>query len=132
MTWIQIISIVFCAVLGYWLVAVLMPLLAKTKENYSETPNAGQQHGPGMGEDKPSNDATGQSTALRWFEILEVRADSSAPEIAAAYRKKISQYHPDRVAQMGPDIRQLAERRSIEINRAYDTAMKPRAGKSVQ
>ena len=36
----------------------------------------------------------------------------------------LSQYHPDKVARMGIDIRRLAELRSKDINAAYDEAIR--------
>ena len=56
-----------------------------------------------------------------WFvsRIIEGRGDE-----ARAYKRRISEYHPDKVAQMGEEIRALAERRSKEINAAYDEAMR--------
>ncbi len=61
-----------------------------------------------------------------WFEVLGVAETACTVEIEHAYRVKISQYHPDKVAQLGEDIRQLAEAKSKEINAAYDAAMRLR------
>lgn len=58
----------------------------------------------------------------RWYVILEVAQSASRAEIERAYKVKISQYHPDKVAQMGIEIRELAEAKSKEINAAYDYA----------
>lgn len=69
---------------------------------------------------------TPTSKAPMWFEILGVTETASVSEIEHAYRVKISQYHPDKVAQLGEDIRQLAEAKSKEINAAYDAAMRLR------
>lgn len=54
-----------------------------------------------------------------WYVVLDVREDASAADIKAAYRRKISDYHPDRMASLGDDFRVLAEERSKEINEAY-------------
>lgn len=35
----------------------------------------------------------------------------------------MSQYHPDKVASLGPELRDLCERKTKEINTAYDQAM---------
>ena len=40
--------------------------------------------------------------------------------IKSIYRKKIAQYHPDKVAAMGPEIQQVAEQKAKEINEAYE------------
>jgi DnaJ like chaperone protein len=57
---------------------------------------------------------------------LGVAESASLAEIDHAYRMQISQYHPDKVARLGDDIRQLAEARSKEINGAYDIAIRLR------
>nr|WP_239537654.1 J domain-containing protein [Dyella mobilis] len=59
-----------------------------------------------------------------WFEVLGVAEDAALADIERAYRAKISQYHPDKVALMGEDIRQLAEAKSKDINVAYEIALK--------
>lgn len=56
------------------------------------------------------------------FDILGVRSDASLEEIKAAYRAAIKQYHPDFVANLGPELRDLAEKKTKELNTAYDTA----------
>jgi len=58
-----------------------------------------------------------------WSKVLEVSVDASVEEIRAAYLKRISEYHPDKVASLGKEIREIAERRSKEINAAYSFAM---------
>jgi len=52
-------------------------------------------------------------------EVLGVPAGASREEVRAAYQKLIQQYHPDRVADMGPELRELAEQRTKELNAAY-------------
>ena len=66
------------------------------------------------------------SGAEEWFRVLEVPQTASKEEIVAAYKQKISEYHPDKVAQMGKELRALAESKSKQINAAYDAAMKLR------
>lgn len=53
------------------------------------------------------------------FELLEIAEGATRGEIDAAYKKRAAEYHPDRVASLGRDLRELAERRMIEINVAY-------------
>jgi DnaJ like chaperone protein len=59
-----------------------------------------------------------------WQEVLGVAADASKEEVVAAYKRSIREYHPDKVMSMGAEIRKVAERKSKEINDAYETAMK--------
>jgi len=61
-----------------------------------------------------------------WNIVLEVSVDASVEEIRAAYLRRISEYHPDKVASLGREIREVAERRSKEINAAYSFAMEQR------
>lgn len=62
-----------------------------------------------------------------WYKILEVTPSSSLDEIKLAYKKKISMYHPDKVSSMGPEFNEIAQRKSKEINSAYDEAIRPRS-----
>lgn len=56
------------------------------------------------------------------YAALGVSPDSGAAEIKRAYRKLISQNHPDKLAARGlpESMRAVAEERSREINTAYD------------
>ena len=73
-------------------------------------------------EDRPQRPAP--QTAMPWYVVLDVDRSASRADITAAYRSRISQYHPDKVARMGAEIRALAEKKSAEINAAYETALK--------
>lgn len=52
--------------------------------------------------------------------VLGVPPGAPHEEIRRAYQQRMREYHPDRVAGLAPEIRELAERRSKEINQAYD------------
>jgi DnaJ-domain-containing protein 1 len=54
------------------------------------------------------------------YDLLEVDPSASADEIHRAYRKLIVQYHPDKVAHLGEDLRKVAHQKSIEIQAAYE------------
>lgn len=41
-------------------------------------------------------------------------------QLKAKYRELLKQSHPDRVASMGPDFKKLAEKKTKELNDAYD------------
>ncbi|MEE8408211.1 MAG: J domain-containing protein [Myxococcota bacterium] len=56
-------------------------------------------------------------------QVLGVPATATQEQIHAAYQQLVQQYHPDRVEGMGPEVREVAERRTKEINAAY-TALK--------
>lgn len=59
-------------------------------------------------------------------EVLEVAPNASAEEVRAAYQRLVQSYHPDQVAHLGPELREVAERRTKEINAAY-SALKRRS-----
>lgn len=56
------------------------------------------------------------------YAALGVPADAAEPEIKRAYRKMMSENHPDKIASKGlpESMRELAEERAREINAAYD------------
>ncbi|KAF1688554.1 J domain-containing protein [Pseudoxanthomonas taiwanensis] len=54
-----------------------------------------------------------------WAE-LGLTPDATDEEVEQAYRRLISQYHPDRFAGAAPELRAEAERRARAINAAYD------------
>lgn len=53
------------------------------------------------------------------YAILEIQEDALPLDIRAAYKKRISEYHPDKVEQLGGKIKQLAEEETRLINQAY-------------
>ena len=53
------------------------------------------------------------------FKVLGVEPGASQAEVAAAYRKQARIYHRDRVANLAPEVREMAELRMKEINAAY-------------
>ena len=54
------------------------------------------------------------------YDILGVSPKSSRNKITKRYRELVRQYHPDKVAHMAVEFREIAEKRIKEINRAYD------------
>lgn len=54
------------------------------------------------------------------YATLGLTRDATDPEIDQAYRRLISQYHPDRYIGAADELRRQAEARAREINVAYD------------
>ncbi len=52
--------------------------------------------------------------------VLGLQRGASPAEIKQAYRSLMKQYHPDRVASMPIEFRELAHRKSVEIATAYE------------
>ncbi len=54
------------------------------------------------------------------YKVLELEKTASQQEIKSAYKKKVSEYHPDKVENLGPELKTLAMEKTIEINKAYE------------
>jgi DnaJ-domain-containing protein 1 len=52
--------------------------------------------------------------------ILQINSNATIDEIKTAYKNRIKEYHPDKVANLGNEIKVLAEKKTQEINRAYE------------
>lgn len=52
--------------------------------------------------------------------VLGVTEDASDAEVDQAYRRLISQYHPDKLVGVAEELRREAEEKASEINGAYD------------
>ncbi len=54
------------------------------------------------------------------YKVLEIDSNSTNEQIKKAYYQKIKEYHPDKVHNLGKDLRELAEQKTIIINEAYE------------
>lgn len=61
-------------------------------------------------------------TLAQSYAALGLQESASAQEVKKAYRKLVSQYHPDKLSSQGlpEEIMEMAKRRVREINAAYD------------
>ena len=103
---------------GYWIVSKLI----MDKPKARPVPEAEVPLEP------PSFDQTpaGATREPTWYEILNVGTDATPAEIKYSYRTLMSQYHPDKVATLGDELKTVAERKSKEINGAYEEGMRLR------
>ena len=53
------------------------------------------------------------------FALLGVGQGCTPDELAHAYHQKMSQWHPDKLDSMAPELREYATRRTVRINEAY-------------
>ena len=58
------------------------------------------------------------------YQVLGVDASASGEEIHAAYKARMREYHPDKVAHLGEELQQVAHRKALEIQRAYERLRK--------
>jgi DnaJ-domain-containing protein 1 len=118
-----------CLVAGYWIVSSFMDWNARKKHEASGKgggANGGRRSSAEPDPQMHSAPADASDSPLEWFQVLGVPEGATVEQITAAYKRRIGENHPDKVSQMGPEIRALAELRSKQINAAYDRALKVR------
>jgi DnaJ-domain-containing protein 1 len=76
---------------------------------------------PGLDDDRKNDRRRRRGGGDSPYEVLEVDPEASPAQIRAAYQRLVRQYHPDRTAQLAPELQELAEKRTKEINAAYQT-----------
>jgi hypothetical protein len=101
--------ILFGLFAGYWVVSKL----------FSRPP-------PAKDEPKPAGAATAAAAERGWHEILGVSEEASADQIREAYKQLVSKYHPDKVDNLGQELKDLAEHKTQAITAAYREAMRSR------
>jgi DnaJ like chaperone protein len=117
MTTKEIVVIIGCLFLGYWLVNKYLNNNRSTAFNWKGfKPN---QDTDSTSSNSPHDEYSNDYIKENWFVILEVTRDAPPDQIALAYKQKISQYHPDKVDKLGPEFRELAEKKAKQINAAY-------------
>ena len=83
----------------------------------------GTQTGPRHSENNVETKKDTQ-TNTRYYEILEIEPGASRTEIKKAFKKKIIEYHPDKVHSLGKKLREIAEEETKKITEAYRALMK--------
>ena len=58
------------------------------------------------------------------YEILGIDSAASGEEIQAAYKARMHEYHPDKVAHLGEELQNVAHRKAVEIQQAYEQLRK--------
>jgi DnaJ like chaperone protein len=110
---------------GFFLVSWIVD---KLKLNHMSASRASKRASAGKADDqRPPSEYTQDNhlgTPSPWYVVLQVPAEASLDNVKLAYRRRMSEYHPDKVAGLGDDLRALAETKSKEINAAYETAIR--------
>ena len=52
--------------------------------------------------------------------VLGVQRGATRAEVKAAYKERMREYHPDKVAHLGAELRALAEAKAKQINAAFE------------
>ncbi len=127
MTTTEIAVILIGGLAGYWLVTFLWASSVKPKSDAPKEESSRPENDFNQKRKSDQNGSTSTSSTQNnestWYEVLEISRDASASEIKSAYRRIIAQYHPDKVAALGSELKDLAARKSKEINKAYEMGM---------
>ena len=93
----------------------------KTEKTESDQANGDYEDTQTAFEPEENSDGTiFSSEDLKYAKVLGLEEPFQPEEIKSTYRKIIAQYHPDRVIAMGPEIKEVAEKKAKEINEAYE------------
>ncbi|MDQ6647656.1 MAG: co-chaperone DjlA [Pseudomonadota bacterium] len=106
----------------------LMALMAMKGYAWNAGPRGQRNHsygGAGHGYTPPQRSPTGPDP----YAVLGIARDADDRAVKRAYRKLISEHHPDRLGDLPEDMRRQAESRASEINAAYDRIKEARGFK---
>lgn len=98
------------------------------QENFSDESRTGQrENGAGSSKEAqlPNND-----NALDPYAILSLKKGASKNEVTKAYRDLVQKYHPDKLCHLAPEFQEMAHRKMIEINTAYEYLSSRKVGNS--
>lgn len=115
----DVILVVGCLVIGYMTVSFLMK---------RRGPPPGAPEPPRPGEAPAGTPLETTPAPAHWSTVLGTASTASVEEIREAYRRLVGQYHPDKVAQLGPELQALANQKTQAITAAYQDAIRERAG----
>lgn len=80
---------------------------------------AGGSANAGQSAHKEGRRKPGEKDDAYYYGVLGLTTSATEAEIKKAYRKLMSQYHPDRVASLGEDLQRAAGEKAKSINEAY-------------
>lgn len=93
------------------------------EEFYSESPDT-EDPVDSEPEEEPLKDTSPEMPPPRpWWEVLEISPTATREEIERAKKKMSKRYHPDKFSFLGDEVRQIAETKMKEVNRAYEEAL---------
>ncbi|MEP7185720.1 MAG: co-chaperone DjlA [Rhodanobacter sp.] len=106
----------------------LMALMAMKGYAWNAGPRGQRNYsygGAGQGYTPPQRSPSGPDP----YAVLGIARDADDRAVKRAYRKLISEHHPDRLGDLPEDMRRQAESRASEINAAYDRIKEARGFK---
>lgn len=64
--------------------------------------------------------ALGGTTLEEAYKVLGITPEATDEEVRKAYRKMVIQHHPDKVSNLGEDVKEAATKKLQEINKAKE------------
>lgn len=62
---------------------------------------------------------TGSDKSFDPYQVLGIARSATGEDIQAAYRARMREYHPDKVAHLGEELQKLAHDKALQIQQAY-------------
>lgn len=81
---------------------------------------AGQIEAGRLNDKKQEPTQPPEAEQLSPYRVLELNEDASEGEIRARYLAMMQQYHPDKVEHLGPELKELANIKTVQIKQAYE------------
>ncbi|NNL86594.1 MAG: DnaJ domain-containing protein [Myxococcales bacterium] len=85
---------------------------------------SGESEGQDQGKRASPGGAEAPHSSSDPYEILGIDPSASGEEIQAAYKARMQEYHPDKVAHLGEELQKVAHRKALEIQQAYERLRK--------
>jgi len=123
MGWLEFTVIIVCGLFGFIVMNAVIDSRRARHNDENKNDNAKKRG------DQRRRTERKESPLRSWWETLKVDQNASPEQIKSAFRKEISNYHPDRVEGLGIELRELAELKAKEVNRAYTLAKQQRGFK---
>ncbi|WP_133665904.1 DnaJ domain-containing protein [Paraburkholderia sp. BL10I2N1] len=111
----KIAILTIAALVGFWVVGAIVEHFQKKTPKAAASASSGAGPRPTPEPESPRVDPIEEAC-----HVLQLNRPFTTEQLRAAYRQRMSQYHPDKVNSLGPEFRELAESKSKEINRAFD------------
>jgi DnaJ like chaperone protein len=105
------------------LIALLTYFYRNRLRKYSARATQGSR-GRGEGERSGRAQAEAPESSFDPHQILGIDPSASGEEIQAAYKARMHEYHPDKVAHLGEELQKVAHRKAVEIQQAYEQLRK--------
>lgn len=111
----KIAILLIAALLSFWVVSAILGQFQKkpARTTSSSRSRAGSEQASNI--EMPHADPVEEACT-----VLQLDRPFTTDQLRAAYRQRMSQYHPDKVSKLGIELQELAETKSKEINRAFD------------